>query len=68
MLKITLACGHTIEMGHDSGVPICPQCGERRVSQVVARPPRFTGVCQGPYATYAPLSGIPVKVGEHSDA
>ena len=67
MITVTMACTHTVEVGESQhGPPVCA-CGERRVSHVHVRAPKFTGVCHGPQATYAPLPGIPIQVGDKTD-
>ena len=50
MITIFYRCGHRQVVGPDHDAPICPQCGERRVGQVSAPPPRFRGVATGPHA------------------
>ena len=60
MITLTFACGHT--QAYEDGAAICRVCGERRVSQAKAPPPRFRGVCVGPTATYDALPAIPVGV------
>ena len=62
MITVRMACGHDrLEMGDDvKGVPICPVCGERRVQQTTAPPPRFRGVCTGPSARLLALEPMAV--------
>lgn len=63
MIKLVMACGHSLDVS-DAGneAPVCA-CGERRVASVKARAPKFRGVCQGPHAKYEDLQGIPVTMG-----
>ena len=49
-MTITMRCGHPpidLPRGTDK-IPICPQCGERRVASVSNATPKFTGTCSGP--------------------
>ena len=51
-MSITLrfACGHQATIGvNPQSAPVCG-CGETRITRTVARAPRFTGACSGPYA------------------
>lgn len=66
-IRLSFACGHAQTVSDTEQVPICETCGERRVSRVTARAPKFRGVCQGPHAQYAALAGMPVVVGDRSD-
>jgi hypothetical protein len=63
MITLRMACGHVLktdDMGTEQ--PICVECGERRVSHVKTRAPKFRGVCTGPLARYEALQGIPVTM------
>jgi hypothetical protein len=62
-MTVTLACGCVLKLSDTDGPPVCPTHQERRVSRVVARAPKFRGVCQGPHAVYESLPGMPVTVG-----
>ena len=61
-MKVRFRCGHD---GHVSetadAAPICV-CGERQVTRVFARPPRFRGACSGPYAETKALDPAVVNV------
>lgn len=60
-ITIRFACGHGFSLEPTSDVaPVCPTCGERRVSRVDAPAPRFTGWVTGPSAESAPLPAVPV--------
>lgn len=49
-ITVTFACGHAVTVENDvKDAPVCPQCGQRRVSKVKAPAPRFTGSCSGPF-------------------
>ena len=49
-ITVRFACGHTGNVGlNQTASPVC-HCGETRVTQTVARAPRFSGACSGPYA------------------
>ena len=48
-MTIVFACGHRV-IYTDGERPICPTCGESRISATNAPPPRFTGVALGPCA------------------
>lgn len=51
MMQVTFRCGHKGTVSETAAAaPICPTCGETQVTHVVARAPRFTGACSGPYA------------------
>ena len=63
MITLSMACGHSYEMGETESIPVCPLCGERRVQRVKTRAPRFRGVVLGPCAQFENLPGIPVSVG-----
>lgn len=65
-IRLGFACGHALTISESDQAPVCEQCGERRVSRVTARAPKFRGVCQGPHAQFVPLAGMPVTVGEPS--
>lgn len=65
MITVTMACGHSLNV-MDIDVPVCKECGERRVASVKALAPKFRGVCQGPLATYEDLKGIPVTMGNNN--
>ena len=55
-ISIRFACNHESALS-DSFMtsPVC-HCGERQITYVrPSRPPRFTGACTGPYATYTRL-------------
>ena len=63
MIPITFACGHRFSL--DASVqtpPVCPTCGEHRVSRVTAPAPRFTGCCSGPSAETTALAAIPIAI------
>lgn len=48
-MTATWACGHRGVVSSDvSEAPVCPHCGERRVSDVKAPAPRFRGPVTGP--------------------
>jgi DNA-directed RNA polymerase subunit RPC12/RpoP len=63
VITLSMACGHTVKIGDGDGPVACPECGERRVSHVKARAPKFRGVVLGPYAQFESLTGVPVVVG-----
>ena len=46
--------------------PRCGLCGDDVVSRVIVRPPQFTGTVRGPYARYADLGAIPVRLSKES--
>lgn len=61
-MRITFGCGHTADMGDNpSGSPVCA-CGDRRVTHVKARAPRFVGACTGPMAEFKNLGPATVSV------
>jgi ribosomal protein L37AE/L43A len=63
MINVRFACGHGFKI--DANVqtpPVCPTCGERRVSRVTAPAPTFRGFCSGPSAETAALAAIPVAI------
>ena len=59
MIYVKFACGHRFSVDGNSA-PVCPTCGERRVSRTQAPAPRFVGICSGPSAESKALEGIPV--------
>ena len=49
MIKVTFACGHTLNIGENpQAAPVCV-CGESRITRTKSRPPIFRGVATGPY-------------------
>lgn len=61
-MKITFACNHHATIGDASmTAPIC-WCGESRIQAVTSPPPRFTGACSGPFATYRVVDPITVSL------
>lgn len=62
MIRLTFACGHRFTLDDANTAPICPACGERRVSLVTAPAPRFSGFCQGPSADAQALAAIPIAL------
>lgn len=61
MITVRFACGHLYEVdGNDA--PVCPRCGEHRVSRVTAPAPRFNGWCSGPSAESQPVAGVPIAI------
>ena len=63
MIPIRFACGHAASVSETATtVPVCATCGERQITRVQARPPRFTGACTGPYAVTKALDPIVVNV------
>lgn len=48
MITIVFACGHRLDWADEKTQPVCPECGDRRVSRVTAPPPRFRGVGSSP--------------------
>jgi hypothetical protein len=63
MINVRFACGHGFKL--DPGVsspPVCPACGERRISRTTAPAPRFSGLCSGPSAESKVLEGIPIAI------
>lgn len=62
-ITVRFACGHGFNL--DAGVnsaPVCPTCGERRVSRTTAPAPRFSGCCAGPSAETLALAAIPLAI------
>ena len=60
-MTIRFACGHAVVIDDAvSHAPVC-LCGETRVSRVIARPPTFRGVCQGPHAQTEALGAVTVN-------
>jgi len=55
-MRLDFACGHSVTApdGTDITAPECPTCHNRQVTHVTVRPPRFTGTCCGPCATFDP--------------
>ena len=63
-MTVTFACGHTTILDDTRATDdaaICG-CGERRVTHVAARAPRFRGSCTGPYAEACSLEARPVDL------
>jgi predicted RNA-binding Zn-ribbon protein involved in translation (DUF1610 family) len=49
-ITVRFTCGHGTTVGEQvTTAPTCPTCGETRIARTLARPPRFTGACSGPY-------------------
>jgi hypothetical protein len=60
---IRFACGHGFGIDRNvTSVPICPTCGERRISRTTAPAPKFVGLCSGPSAESKVLEGIPIGI------
>jgi len=56
-MRLDFACGHSVTAADDANVsPECPTCHNRKVTHVATRPPRFTGTCCGPCATFDPTA------------
>jgi hypothetical protein len=49
-VRIQWRCDHAIDVPRSEmpTSPICPQCGERIVKQVIGATPKFKGTCSGP--------------------
>lgn len=47
-MTIWFTCGHALDLDDVAEPPVCPQCGERQITNVKAPAPRFTGACSGP--------------------
>ena len=62
MIKVTMACGHTIPWEDGTAAPVCDACQERRVGRVQAGAPRFRGRCEGPSATTDDLEALPISM------
>lgn len=63
VITVRFGCGHEGHVSETaSSVPVCEQCGDKRVSRTKARPPRFVGACSGPYAESKNLSAAVVNV------
>lgn len=63
MIYVRFACGHRFSIDPSAlSAPICPTCGERRVSRTSAPAPRFVGVCSGPSAERVALEGLPIAI------
>lgn len=61
-MRVSFACGHTTEIGDNpSAAPTCA-CGERQISRVTARAPRFIGACSGPYSEFKNLEPVTVNL------
>ena len=59
-MQIRFGCGHHTALTETRATPLpeCPICGDRRVSRVDVRPPRFVGHCTGPHAELKPLEAF----------
>ena len=63
MIQVLFACGHNMDLDDSvSSAPVCPTCGESRISRTTAPPPRFTGWCRGPTAESKPLEPLPLQL------
>lgn len=61
-MTVGMACGHTVEIDDTAvSAPQCP-CGERRVSRVSVRAPRFRGAL-GPCGDGERLPALAVTLG-----
>lgn len=61
-IKTRMACGHVVDWEDGQAPPMCA-CGERRVSGVTVRAPKFTGLCDGPHAERIDLEALPLSFG-----
>lgn len=62
-MSVRFACGHATTMwAANPSEPICPECGETRVTRIGAPPPRFRGACAGPYAVTEAVDAVPVNL------
>lgn len=52
-VTITWRCDHRIQVERSEmpSSPICRECGERVVKQVIGATPTFKGACSGPLVT-----------------
>lgn len=56
-------CGHEGQIAETAAsVPVCAECGDKRVSRTKARAPRFVGACSGPYAESKALDAAVVNL------
>jgi hypothetical protein len=62
-MTVTFQCGHTREATGAETELRC-DCGEARITQVVAPAPRFTGHVTGPHAEFQNLPAEAVQLGE----
>lgn len=65
MIRVTFACGHTVELPPTANKAVCP-CGETRHTRVTAPPPRFRGTVRGPTATTVDLAPIRLSLVDHT--
>lgn len=49
-MRIVFTCGHTADLPDTITTPPVCGCGERQITRVQVRAPRFVGACRGPYA------------------
>ena len=62
--ELTWKCGHHFEVPRNvSSAPMCPQCGERKITDVKAPPPRIRGHAMGPHVKTEFIGGRAVSVG-----
>lgn len=62
-ITVRFVCGHAATVGLSQVVdPVCPSCGETRVARTSAPPPRFRGMCSGPYAETAAVDPAVVNL------
>lgn len=60
-MTLRYACGHTSVVEDSVTSPPTCLCGETRIARVTVRPPRFSGACQGPYATTQALGSVVIQ-------
>ena len=66
-MVVRFRCGHEQTIPDTAqAAPRCGLCGDDVVSRVIVRPPQFTGTVRGPYARYADLGAIPVRLSKES--
>lgn len=66
-IYVRFACGHRFALDASvNSAPICPTCGETRVSRTSAPAPRFSGFCVGPSAETKMLEAIPIAIPKES--
>jgi len=49
MITVRFACGHEVTVqATETDAPVCPRCADKRITRVVAPPPKFRGMGSGP--------------------
>lgn len=61
-IVVRFRCQHSMVWPDTQAAPVCPICGEQRISSVTAPAPTFRGAAKGPCAKPEDLPAIPLNL------